>query len=167
MIQIKPPLRATESQKRKFSLFLAGSIESGTAEDWQTKVAKALEGFDIVIYNPRRDAWDASWEQSIDNPKFAEQVNWELDHIERCDLVGMYFDPGTKSPISLLELGLIAKSDQLRQTREALVCAPKGFWRKGNVDIVCKRYGVDQVSNLDEFIDQIKRRIVAYQSAII
>ena len=167
MIQIKPPLRSSESQKRKFSLFLAGSIESGTAEDWQAKVAEALKEYDIVIYNPRRDAWDASWEQSIDNPKFAEQVNWELDHIELSDLVGMYFAPDTKSPISLLELGLIAKSDRLLQKTEALVCAPKGFWRKGNVDIVCARYGVDQVPNLEEFIDHIKRRIVAYQSAII
>jgi hypothetical protein len=60
----------------------------------------------------------------------------------------MYFDPATKSPISLLELGLFAKTGKL------IVCCSEGFWRKGNVDIVCKRYGVMQVENLDKLYDQ-------------
>ena len=57
----------------------------------------------------------------------------------------MYFDPTTKSPISLLELGLHASSGKLT------VCCPEGFWRKGNVDIVCKRYGVPMVKSLESF----------------
>ncbi len=61
----------------------------------------------------------------------------------------MYFDPNTKSPISLLELGLYAASDKLT------VCCPEGFWRKGNVDIVCERYGVEQVDTIEEFAIQI------------
>ena len=58
----------------------------------------------------------------------------------------MYFDPETKSPITLLELGLYARSGKL------VVCCPHGFWRRGNVDIVCDRYGVDQVKLLDTLI---------------
>ena len=64
----------------------------------------------------------------------------------KCSLVAFYFDPFTKSPISLLELGLVAGKQQ-----DALICCPEGFWRKGNVELTAKRYGLDFVDNFDEF----------------
>ncbi len=137
---------------KDYSVFLAGSIEGDTAQKWQDKVIKALEGDQVTLLNPRRLNWDTSWKQEITNPQFNEQVTWELDALEQCDLIVMYFDKGTKSPISLLELGLFAKSGKL------IVCCPEGFWRKGNVDIVCKRYGVQQVDRLEELIEVIKKR---------
>jgi len=52
------------------SIFLAGSIEMGKAENWQERVTKELKKFDnVVIFNPRRDDWDSTWEQKIDNQK--------------------------------------------------------------------------------------------------
>jgi hypothetical protein len=90
------------------TVFLAGSIEMGTADNWQDKAEKMLDRFVDVIYNPRRKDWDPNWEQSFDNPKFFEQVNWELDYIEVADHVIFYFDPNTKSPITLMELGFCA-----------------------------------------------------------
>ena len=131
------------------SIFLAGSIEMGTAEKWQDKVIKAFKKTSLVFFNPRRDAWDSSWEQSIDNPQFYEQVNWELDHLSLANEILMYFDPNTKSPISLLELGLFSDSD-------ITVICPPGFWRKGNVDIVCERYQIRQMSSIEEWIADIK-----------
>lgn len=128
-------------------VFLAGSIEMGKAEDWQTLVFEGLSDLDITVLNPRREAWDASWEQRIDNPQFSEQVNWELDGLESAELVLLYLVPGTKSPISLLEFGLYAKSGKL------LVCCPEGFWRKGNVDIVCHREGIPQFENISDLIE--------------
>ena len=126
-------------------IFLAGSIEMGTAEKWQDKIASALKKYDITLLNPRRDDWDSSWKQDISNNKFREQVEWELKAQEQSDLILMYFDPNTKSPITLLELGLFSE-------QPLIVCCPEGFWRKGNVDIVCKRYDIKTVKNLDELI---------------
>ena len=40
-------------------VFLAGSIEMGAAEDWQTRLVASLDG--VVALNPRRAAWDSSW----------------------------------------------------------------------------------------------------------
>ena len=128
------------------AVFLAGSIEMGKAENWQQKIEGKLSKCDGVIFNPRRDDWDSSWVQSIDNPQFREQVEWELSALEQSDIVVMYFDPATKSPISLLEFGLLAKTGKL------IVCCPEGFWRKGNVDIVCRKYKIQQVNNLDSLI---------------
>ena len=105
---------------------------------------------DVTFFNPRRDDWDSSWKQTIDDPQFNEQVTWELEHLERADLIVMYFDPSTKSPITLLELGLFA------QEAAMIVCCPDGFWRKGNVDIVCKHYGVAQVDSIEVLIERIK-----------
>ena len=131
------------------SVFLAGSIEMGKAEKWQDKVVKALAHRPITFFNPRRDDWDSSWKQEISNPQFNKQVSWELKALESADYIVVYFDPNTQSPITLLELGLHAKSGKL------IVCCPEGFWRKGNVDIVCKKYKVRQVQTLDEVITML------------
>ena len=136
-----------------YSVFLAGSIEGDTAQKWQDIVIEDLANDNGILVNPRRDVWDSSWKQEINNPKFNEQVSWELEALEKVDLIIMYFDKSTKSPISLLELGLFAKSGKL------VVCCPDGFWRKGNVDIVCNRYGVLQVQNLEELINEVKKRM--------
>lgn len=137
----------------KPTVFLAGSIEMGKAADWQTQLTNELSHLDITILNPRRDDWDSSWEQTIKNEQFKTQVRWELTALEQADIVVMYFDPATKSPISLLELGLFAKTGKL------IVCCPEGFWRKGNVDIVCSEYGITQVKDLSDMKFRIIERI--------
>jgi len=134
----------------KWSLFLSGSIEMGTAVDWQSRAIAMLKDDDIAVMNPRRKDWDASWKQSIDEPKFMEQVTWELDGLKRADLIIVNFVPGTKSPITLLELGLFAASKPM------LVVCPEGYWRKGNVDIVCERYELSQLSTVESAVGVIK-----------
>ena len=144
---IKPPSPIPDG----FSVFLAGSIELGSAGNWQTFVEQELSGIDIVILNPRRDNWDSSWLQDKKNPKLREQVEWELSALEAATTIAMYFEPGTKSPVSLLELGLFAHSGKM------VVCCPEGFWRKANVDIVCEKYGVNQVDSLNDLSKYIVR----------
>ena len=126
-------------------LFLAGSIEMGTAVDWQKQLEAEADNDNVIILNPRRDDWDSSWKQSKDNDNFREQVEWELRAQEEADLIVMYFAPGTQSPITLLELGLF-------HDKNMVVCCPEGYWRKGNVDIVCEKCGINQVDTLDELI---------------
>lgn len=133
------------------SVFLAGSIEMGKAEEWQDVVAKELEDVVGIILNPRRDEWDSSWVQSMDNPKFREQVEWELRAMEKASYIALYFDPNSKAAITLLELGIHTDSKKL------IVACPEGFWRKGNVDIVCNRYDVPQVPDLDSLILSIRK----------
>ena len=143
----------------EISVFLAGSIEIGKAVDWQTRVTEALKDINCVVLNPRRDDWDSSWEQKITNSQFREQVEWELSALERADYVVFYFDPATMSPISLLELGLHAKNAGIYPAPQVIVCCPEGFWRKGNVDIVCQRYGVKQVDTIEQLISVIVNRL--------
>jgi hypothetical protein len=154
-LEIKAPNKLNQSignMKHK-TVFLAGSIEMGTAENWQQKIVDAFP-FDVTFFNPRRDDWDSSWKQELNNPQFYQQVTWELDMLDSADIIIMYFDPKTKSPISLLELGLHAT-----ERKELIVCCPEGFWRKGNVDIVCQRFGIPVFTSLDTMIIELKNRI--------
>jgi len=147
---IKAPNDYSEHMK-KFKVFLAGSIEMGKAGDWQTKVQNELEGYNLVILNPRRYDWDDSWEQKIENDKFREQVEWELQAMDDADMIAVYIDPETKSPITLMEIGLHAHA----KDNKMVVCCPDGFYRKGNVDIVCNKYEVIQSESLNILIQEI------------
>ncbi len=145
---IKPPNPILINEP--YSVFLAGSIEMGAAEEWQKVVEKKLVGIRGVILNPRRDDWDSSWTQDLDSPNFVEQVEWELTGLEKCSTIMMHFDPNTKSAITLLELGLYA-----RYFGKLRVHCPEGYWRKGNVDIVCREYGVMQFPSLSTLMRRI------------
>jgi hypothetical protein len=147
----KPPAPIVLAASTR-SVFLAGSIEMGVATDWQAQLAEALPS-DIAILNPRRDAWDATWRQSIDEPKFREQVEWELDGLERADVIAMWFVPDTKSPITLLELGLHARGGKL------VVGCPAGFWRRGNIEVVCARYAIPLHAAWDAFVSDVTSRL--------
>lgn len=148
----RAPEDVTLRDRKYKSIFLAGSIEMGKAIDWQTKCEIELsEQGEYHTFNPRRLSWDSSWKQSIDNPKFKEQVEWEMFCLEISDIIIMFFDKSTMSPISLLELGMHASSGKVH-----VVCE-EGFWRKGNVDIVCKRYNIPQYNTLDELIQFLKK----------
>lgn len=143
-------------------IFLAGSIEMGLADNWQSKVVESLsrprpsKNSEVFVFlNPRRDDWDSSWEQTITNPNFKQQVEWELQGLEDADTILFYFDPLTKSPISLLELGLYA------QSKKVIVCCPYGFWRRGNVEVVCHRYDIPLVDSLDDLTELV------YQASLI
>ena len=151
-IEIQAPNPIQEDDRIK--VFLAGSIEMGKAEDWQKKCVKDLADYPIQFLNPRRDDWDSSWEQTKENKQFNEQVTWELDSLEKSDFIILYFDPATKSPISLLELGIHACCNP----KKLLVLCPEGFWRKGNVDIVCERYDVRQFDKLEDLLAIFKTK---------
>lgn len=154
MAQVLKPSKETQITQYAVSIFLAGSIEMDLAEKWQEKVEAALSDMKVSIFNPRRDDWDSSWEQDQANLEFNNQVNWELNHLASASIIFMYFDPNTKSPISLLELGKFASGHG-----SMIVCCPDGFWRKGNVDIFCTREGVPVFNTLDEAIGALITKI--------
>lgn len=159
-IQVIKPNSEIQTDLNQISIFLAGSIEMGKAEDWQKVLTSKLEalGKGLTVYNPRRDDWDSSWTQEQSNPQFNHQVNWELNRLDECDIIFMYFSPKTQSPISLLELGKFAGR------KDMVVCCPKGFWRKGNVDIVCTRTGTQLFENMDSAIGALITKINQYEN---
>ena len=159
MVDVHKPPAALPTAGGRPTIFLAGSIDQGAAVDWQRVIEErliALEvardeltDLDLVVLNPRRDDWDPTWDQSADAGEFCRQVEWELDGLRAADLVLLYLAPGSTAPISLLELGLHIDHPGLR------VCCPPGFWRRGNVEIVCERFGVPLWHDFAQFVDDV------------
>jgi hypothetical protein len=136
------------------SIFLAGSIEMGKAELWQDSFIDKLKDLPVAIFNPRRPNFKPDWEQDISFAPFKEQVDWEMDQLDAASVIGLYFQADTKSPISLLELGMYASSGKL------IVCCPEGFWRRGNVQIVCSQYGITMVNSLDDLMEKSREKLI-------
>ena len=155
-MQLIKPESTNQTTEHLISIFLAGSIEMGKAEDWQVRLEKELKDFKVTVFNPRRDDWDSSWEQKESNDQFNYQVNWELNRLTESSIVFLYLSPGTQSPISLLELGAFAERSHM------IVCCPTGFWRKGNVDIFCTRSGIPVYENLEDAVGALKTKIRQY-----
>ena len=154
---IYPPHRVAMKPEQAL-LFLAGSIEMGKAQQWQEDLGTTLEQMfpHVVVANPRRQDWNSEWAQSLHNPFFVEQVDWELDHLEQADYVVFYFDLATQSPITLLELGKVLET---KEPGRVFVCCPQGFWRKGNVDIACQRKRVPVYETMEELTQALRHGV--------
>lgn len=143
------------------SIFLAGTIDNGDSNDWQTEVINkmqfAYKGIpgedtsigDILVYNPRRRGWKPNATQK----DVEEQIRWEQEHLDKADYIFMYLDDNSKSPISLLELGLYA------QTAKLIVFCTGNFYRYTNVRMTCDKYEIPLICTNDcqKVVNEIKR----------
>lgn len=134
------------------TIFLAGTTSSST--DWRTAVVAALSGVPVTILNPLRPDWDSSWVERASFRPFREQVEWEIEMQERADVIVVYFGAGTDAPVSLLEFGLCARSG-----KAAVVVCEEGYRKRGNVEIVCERYGIQMAADINELSSALRRKL--------
>lgn len=149
MIEHKAPnvLNFTGNKTRP-RLGIFGSIEQGKASLWQSKVLGFLKCYDIDVYNPRREFWDPTWEQTADNEQFKAQIEWELEVLTNVDVAIFYFEAETRSPVTLVEFGLSIPVNM----GDTIVCCQDNYWRKGVIDITCKKFGIHQEKNLEDLV---------------
>ncbi|KAK0616910.1 hypothetical protein B0T14DRAFT_568478 [Immersiella caudata] len=138
----------------KRSVFLAGTTSRTSGPDWRETLIDAIAHLPVTIFNPLRADWDSSWREDVDFPPFSEQVHWELDMQERADIVVVYYGPGTDAPISLLELGLCARSGK------AIVACHPEYRKRGNVRIVSQRLGIQFLDADGDFVGDVARRLM-------
>ncbi|KAI0548346.1 hypothetical protein F4679DRAFT_321190 [Xylaria curta] len=141
------PVRGTKS------VFLAGTTTAVGNVDWREQLSASLSGYPITVFNPNRPDWDSTWREDINFDPFREQVSWELDKQEKADLVVVYFHPATQAPISLLEFGLSA------HTGKVIAIAPEGYSKRGNVQIVCQKFGIEFLDNIDTLHESIINKL--------
>lgn len=141
---IKPPNRIPRK------IFLAGTIDMGNSVDWQAEISKEFP--DDIILNPRRDDWNSKERQSIDNEYFNSQVNWEMNAMEKADLIIFNFLPNSQSPITIGEFYYWVN----RKEKKILTCCPDEFWRSGNIHVMSERYDRGVFKNMDDLILEAK-----------
>lgn len=141
-------IKARDKIEDGFLVFLSGSVAGA---DWRAALMKNLEEENIIFLDPRSDDY-ASMKMSIKDPKFHDQVTWEQDGLEKASVIVMHFNRNSGAPISLLEFGLFARSERM------IVRCPQGYKHKGYVDVLCARFGVEQVDTLEEITLSILER---------
>ncbi len=134
------------------SVFLAGTIDNGNSLNWQDKTIIELINLgvkNLEVFNPRREHWNPNPSKE----EMEKQITWEQDHLDKADVIVMVLLDDSKSPISLLELGLYAKSNKL-----IVFCTPN-FYRWDNVRLTCKKYHIELVQDIHPTI--IANKIIA------
>lgn len=66
--------------------------------------------------------------------------------MEAADVLAVYFGSNTEAPITLMELGLAAG----KEGKRVVVACVDGYKKKGNVQVVCQRYGIEVVKDEEE-----------------
>lgn len=135
------------------SIFLAGTTTKTGEPDWRETLIDALAEHVVTIFNPDRSDWDSTWKEDFSDPRWVEQVQWELDMQEAADIVVVFLHGISAAPISLMELGLCARSGK------AIVCAAEGYCKKGNVEAVCRMYKLPFVTTEDDLRKAILQKI--------
>ena len=136
-------LKAIIGTPRTSSIFLAGTIDNGDSEDWQQELIDKLEnvegqlGMWFTIFNPRRK----TWKKNATKEDLEYQIKWEQDHLDEANLIIMNIADNSKSPITLLEMGLYATSGKL-----IVFCTDK-FYRYDNVRLTCEKYMIPMVNS--------------------
>ena len=147
------PITNNQNKDYQLSIFLAGTIDMGSSRDWQQEFIQQLikasqnvkeQTGTIAVFNPRRPP-----EYGVSNPNFdlRDQIRWELEHLEKANTIIMYIIGSSKSPVSLIELGLFARSKKL-----TVICEPD-YFRYTNVEETCKFYNVDFYNDYNKFIE--------------
>lgn len=149
IIVTAPEMFQKPENLEKYSIFLAGSIDNGFAQDWQKNAIQQLSNENVLLLNPRR----SNWNSNAGSDEVREQINWELDALDYVDMIIMYIAENSKAPISLLEMGLNAKESKI------LVSVHPSFYRRINVEEVCKRYNIPLYETLEELIEAVREKI--------
>ncbi|KAH8804646.1 hypothetical protein F5884DRAFT_859267 [Xylogone sp. PMI_703] len=150
---VQAPIAYTHSPDRA-TIFLAGSIST-----WRSSLFKHFSNHPITFLDPYRPDWDSTWKEDIECEKFRTQTQWELDMQDKATLVAFWFQPETLAPVSLLELGLVLGKRGSNASREVVVMCPEKYWKRGNVQVVCHRYGVEVVDSLENLCEALERRL--------
>lgn len=151
MIKLVTPEIQRDYKPNDFKIFLAGTIDNGDSVNWQNEVIWLMKyknsGPDpdkddsignIVVFNPRRENWNINaTEKDVE-----KQILWEEDHLDEADLIVMVLADNSKSPISLLELGLYGPEGKM-----IVFCTDK-FYRFTNVRLTCEKFNIPLVQSV-------------------
>lgn len=140
MIKVVTAPERVDFSKKSIKIFLAGGIQK--CPMWQDRVIKNLttvgmeSDVDVYLMNPRRPNFP------IHDPSAAdEQIKWEFEMLEKCDIFSMYFANTLESdqPICFYELGRyierIKQRFPLDWNDRIVVTCEKGFRRWKDVDV--------------------------------
>lgn len=139
------PMEDYSNHQCAISIFLAGSIAADAAEDWQQVIVDSMSVSSVALLNPRSE----NWVEPETDEEFGDLVTWDWDAMMYADFVIVYFDGKTQSPVTLMELGMLA----LEKPYKTIVVCPDEFWRSKHVNVLCERYGMFKTDSIYGVLD--------------
>lgn len=150
MIKVVTAPERVEFTPNSIKVFLAGGIQK--CPMWQDTVIENMMSVeteserDIYLINPRRKNFPINDQSAAD-----EQIKWEFDMLEQCDVFSMYFANTLESdqPICFYELGRNIERMKQRFPEDwfyrIVVTCELGFRRWKDVDIQTSLATYDEV----------------------
>lgn len=132
-----------EKNSHEKYVFLAGSIDNRYFGNWRKETAKKLET-KVNVFDPTNMKHD-----SLNDAEMKSHIIWELDALAIADKILLNFLPDSKSPISLVELGLYVASNKL------IVVCPKEFYKSRYVFTLCEKYNTPIFENLNKALVEL------------
>jgi hypothetical protein len=133
----------------KLTIFLAGTIDQGKSEDWQKALCEEWKDYDVLFLNPRRPEWD----ENFGSDEVIKQVKWELEAMEKADVILVNILEDSESPISIAETYRFAGSNKI------FVACPKKFYRYDNIKGVCEYYKTPHFESWEELTDLVEGQL--------
>ena len=119
-------------------IFLAGSIDNRYFGNWRKKVIEEI-GDSNIILDPTNTNHD-----KLSDEDMKLHIQWELDALSKANTILLNFLPDSKSPISLVELGLYVTSNKL------IVICPKAFYKSRYVYTLREKYNTPIFDNINK-----------------
>lgn len=142
------------------TIFLAGTMGPWRSTFIDAAAAKSATSFPVTILDPTRTDWDATWREDESDPRWVTQVEWELEAMDRADILAVYLSGESGRPeagiIGMLELGLGVGG---KGKDRVVVCCVDGFGKEGNVRMVGRKYGIEVRGDVDSFVEAVMRKL--------
>ncbi len=134
------------NKKNQRSIFLAGSMDHKQEGSWREEIIAEFGTNDI--FDPTNTHHD-----ELNTEQMKHHIVWELGALQQSDLILLNFLKESKSPISLVELGMYVTSNKL-----IFIC-PKEFYKSDYVHTLCNKYNTPIFNTLNEAKTLLKNSI--------
>jgi hypothetical protein len=141
-------------------VFMAGGITN--CPDWQQDMIEKLNDVNKgILYNPRRKNFP------IEDPNASkEQIEWEFDAIEACDIFTMWFSKGeSDQPICMYELGRNLARYMMSEFADIVIGVEEGYRRQNDVLIQVGLVDEDIVIHrtFDDYIEAVRKSVLGFE----
>ena len=153
---IVAPQKVNWYKIKKPTVFLAGGITN--CPEWQDEIIEKLKDVDAYVFNPRRKNFP------IDDPNAAkEQITWEFDALQRCNIFSMWFSAGkSDQPICMYELGRnLALFEVALDTDKVIVGVEPGYCREQDVRIQTALVDKNAAKRISNNLDDHAKNIIS------
>ncbi len=126
----------------KPSIFLAGSMAIGDRMNWRTRA--------INTFEKRYHLFDPTnvHHADLNDSEMSKHIKWEWEALKHSDAILFNFNAESKSPISLLELGMYIRSEKI------VVVCPKEFYQSHYIETLCSEEQVPLFQSIEEVLNR-------------